>query len=860
MTRDTAAQQMRDVGADVTPVRLDLLGRVELHVDGQPAQAVLVQPKRLALLVWIALRRPGGFVRRDELLGVFWPASTESRARASLRQALQFLRRNLGMRVVMNRGDGEIGIDPAIVACDVITFLDAVDRGEVDVALQRYGGDLLPGFILEGAHEFDRWLQSERQRLRATATATALRAADLAETVRDDARAADRVAWALRIEPTDEAVARRLMTLLARGGNRAAAIATYDELADRLRKEFDLEPSPQTVELADTLREEGAPSVHAARAGEVGVAGSRALSAQRVLVLELENCTGDDSFDLLGGLAAETLAQGLAGVPDLEVVSPLAVGPRPPADAIRADDTSTIDGATTAVERSGLPPAIAALAKRTGAGTLITGSVHRDAGGLLFQVRVTDVAAGRLLRGPDPVRANEATPLDGIERLRESVLTAVAPALTQRVVHVREATRPPGMEAYRAYLDGLERFVHGEWPAALEYFHRAGDLAPDYALPRIVSAIALWNMGELRSARAAAREADALRVSLGRFERAVLDMVLAWLSGDWAAAHRASAVQAGMAPGSIPHFQVAEEARRLNRPREARDLLGRLDPEAGELRGWIFYWVELASAHHMLRDHARELEVASRCRRLHPDDPMSALLEVRAFAGLGREYDVLRVVDQLLASPAGRRPSAGALMVEAALELQAHAGGVAADGVSAGATAATLLDRAVEWYRAGSTAAAGDDDDAAAADDAHRRELGRALYHAGRLDEARAIFEQLAPSSAGRVQPIDAHHPQLQAHLDEGMLAVIAARQGDTDALQRWCALLEGLDGPFLYGAHWYWLAAVSAVRGDADRAIRMLRRAFADGLPMELFIHADPHLGRLRGDERFDALMRPRG
>jgi DNA-binding SARP family transcriptional activator len=858
--RDPAAQQTRDVGADIPPVRLDVLGRVGLLVDGQPGQAVLVQPKRLALLVWIALRRPGGFVRRDELLGVFWPASTESRARASLRQALQFLRRNLGQRVVINRGDGEIGVDPAIVACDAIAFLDAVDRGEDDVALQRYGGDLLPGFILDGAHEFDRWLQSERQRLRAAAIAAALSAADLAETARDDARAADRVAWALRLEPTDEAVARRLMTLLARGGNRAAAIATYDELAGRLRTEFDLEPSPQTVELADSLRAEDASSMHAARADDVGTAGTRTLSAQRVLVLELENRTGDDSFDLLGGLAAETLAQGLAGVPDLEVVPPLAVGPLPPADAIGADAAST-DVAASAVERSGLPPAMAALAKRTGAGTLITGSVHRDAGGLLFQVRVTDVAGGRLLRGPDPVRADEATPLDGIERLRESVLTAVAPALTQRVVHVREATRPPGMDAYRAYLDGLERFVHGEWPAALEYFRRAGTLAPDYALPRIVSAIALWNMGELRSARAAAGEADALRVSLGRFERAVLDMVLAWLSGDWAAAYRAAAVQAGMAPGSIPHFQVAEEARRLNRPREARDLLGRLNPEAGELRGWIFYWVELASAHHMLRDHARELEVASRCRRLHPDEPTAALLEVRAFAGLGREHDVLRVVDQLLASPAGRRPSPGALMVEAALELQAHAGAGSTDGTSAAATAAALLDRAVEWYRA--DAVAGSDDDAAdGADDsaAHRRELGRALVHAGRIDEARAIFEQLARSSAGRVQPIDAHHPQLQAHLDEGMLGVITARQGDTAALARWIALLEGLDGPFLYGAHWYWLAAIAAVRGDADRAIRMLRRAFADGLPMELFIHADPHLGRLRGDERFDALMRPRG
>lgn len=814
--------------ADGARVRFDALGRIGLQAatpdEAATAHAVLVQPKRLALLAWIALRRAGGYARRDELLGVFWPESDERRARASLRQALKFLRQHLGSDVIVNRGDGEVGIDGTVMTCDALDFLDALERTDDHGAVERYGGDLLPGFLLDGVPAFDRWLYGERQRLRTLAIAAALRVADRAEQERDPARAADRVAWALRLEPTDETVARRLMYLHARSGNRAAAIATFDALADRLLHEFELEPSAETVELAESLREPESDSRTAS--GDAAASVVRALSPQRVLVLELENRTGDARFDLVGGLASETIAQGLAGVPELEAVPPLAIGPR--------------------------PSDLHALAHRTGAGTLLSGAVHRDADGLLLQVRMTDVAGGRLLRGPDPVRANEDAPLEGIERLREAVLTAIAPALTPRVVHVRQAQRPPGMDAYRAYIDGLERFVRSEWLAALEHFQRARELAPGYALPRIVSAIALWNMGELGAAREAAREADALRISLGRFERGVLDMVLAWLAGDWAAAYRAAAVQAEMAPGSIPHFQVAEEARRLNRPREARDLLGRLDPETGELRGWIHYWVELATAHHMLRDHVRELEVAHRCQHLHPDDPIAALLEVRAFAALGRDRDVVRVVDQLLASPAGRQPAAGALMVTAGLELRAHAGASVAH--ASAETASALLERAVEWYATPRPATD------PVADSLHRREFARALYHADRLDESRALLEPLAMSPGRRVQPLNDHHPQLQAHLDEGMLAVIAARQGDDASLDRWCVVLEGLDAPFLYGAHWFWLAAVAAVRDDVDRAVRMLRRAFADGLPLEMFVHTDPHLARLRGGERFDALLRPRG
>ncbi|HEX6307519.1 MAG TPA: BTAD domain-containing putative transcriptional regulator [Longimicrobiales bacterium] len=803
-------------------MRLDVLGRIALRTAAGEVRAVLVQPKRLALLVWLALRRPAGFVRRDELLGTFWPDSTEERARASLRQAIQFLRRHLGSDVIVRRGAAELGIEPAAMSCDALVFLAAVANRDGAAAMACYGGDLMPGFVLEGAHEFDRWLHAERQRLRTLAVEAALADAREAEIHGDHASAAERVAWALRVEPTDEAVARRLIGLLDRSGNRAGAVATYEALASRLREELDLDPSPPTVELFAAIRDAGAdaapPDAHV----------RSALSPQRVLVLELENRTGDSRLDVLGGLAAETLARGLSGIPDLLVVPPMAVGPVPPPD----NETEPDD--------SGLPPALAALTRRTGAGTLISGSVHREGGALWFRVRATDVVGGRLLPGPEPVRVDESAPLEGIELLGERVVTAVAPALTRSVVHVREAARPPGVDAYRAYLDGLGRFVRGEWHAALDHFRQATRQSPDYALPRIVSAIAHWNLCELTQARATALEADARRGSLGRFERAVLDMVLAWLHGDWAAAHRAVVVQAEMAPGSIPNFQVAEESRRLNHPREAREVLGRLDPEAGELRGWIFYWVELATAHHMLRDHARELEVASRCRRLHPHEPLAALLEARAFAGLGRAADVARVIDQLLASPAGRKRAAGELMVDAGLELHAH--GAATAG-------AALLDRAVEWHRSE------DDGDAAS-----RRALGRALYFAGRLDEAREIFEDLTRTSGGRVQPVSEHHAQLQAHLDEGFLAAIAAHRNDVAAIQRWCELLEALEGPFLYGAQWFWLAAVAAVRDDTDRAIRMVRRAFADGLPMEMFVHTDPHLARLRGDERFDAIMRPRG
>jgi DNA-binding SARP family transcriptional activator len=815
---------------------LVVLGRIGLSRGDRPIEPILAQPKRLALLAYLALRRPQDLVRRDELLGVFWPEATESRARASLRQALRFLRSHLGDEAIVTRGDGEVGVALGPLACDAVAFCVGLASGDDARAVARYGGELLPGLFLSGAHEFERWLHAERQSLRTAAVGAALRLADAAETRGELEAAAEHVRWAAALEPVDEAVARRLISLLARAGNRGAAVAAYEALAEQLREELELEPSRETADLVAAVRASD-PAAASGAAALLPADGSSSLSPQRVLVLALEDLTGNSRLARIGGLAADVIAQQLAAIPELEVVPPLATMGAPGSEALSGDATRATEMGVTAERIE--------LARRTGAGTLVEGSYHVQGSLLYLRARITNTRDRRLMAAPDAAMGPVSSPLDAIAALRDAVATTLAPALTRRAVHLRGAAKPPSLEAYRAYVDGMEDFIRGNWPNALDQFRAAAELAPAYALPRIVSAIAHWNLEQLPQARAIADEATTLRSSLGRFERAVLDMVLAWLDGDWAKAHAAARIQAELAPGSIPHFQVAEEARRLGRPRETREVLSRLDPEAGELRGWIFTWIELAAAHHLLGDHRRELEVANRCRGLHPDDPAAALLEVRAHAALGHVADVARVLDEILAVPGGRAPAPGELLREAALELRAHGAADAAE---------PLLERAVAWYEERASSERGG---------CHaprwRRDLAVTLYHAGRLDEARTLFEELAEAGGDIVQPVGHHHGQLKAHLDAGYLAVIAARAGDTAEASRWCGRLEKLDGPFLYGAPWLWLAAVAAVRDQRDRAVSMLRQAFAGGLPHDLFVHTDPHLLRLRGHAPLDALLCPR-
>ena len=93
-------------------IRITTLGSSGLTgPDGEEVSPVLAQPKRFALLIYLALASPGEFQRRDKLVGLFWPELDQSRARSSLSQALFFLRKHLGSDVILRRGDWAVSLN-----------------------------------------------------------------------------------------------------------------------------------------------------------------------------------------------------------------------------------------------------------------------------------------------------------------------------------------------------------------------------------------------------------------------------------------------------------------------------------------------------------------------------------------------------------------------------------------------------------------------------------------------------------------------------------------------------------------------------------------------------------------------------
>lgn len=465
------------------PVRLDTLGGIDLGGPDGSLRGVLAQPKRFALLSYLALEGRRGFVRRDTVLSVFWPEHDQSKARTSLRQALRFLRTALGDDAFDRRGDEEIAIRDGAIDFDVARFERAIAERRLEDALEAYRGDFLAGFFVAGSGpELDQWLEDERGRLREMAMRTSTTLASQAESS-GDVRTAAR--WARRtvaISPHDEAAQRLLIRLLDAGGDRAGALHAYETFARRLERELEARPARETEQLVSRIRTQNAAG-EARRLTSVP-APSVPRGTVRIAVLPFLYAGPDEDRHLGPGLADE-IRTALEAVPGLDVASRL--------------ESMVFDN---------VDPDRAAVRERLRAQFVLTGRVDRSGPRLTLSARLRDVATGQEIWSDDYAR--ELSDLFAMEeRLARAVVGAlrisIAAGTTVRLV--RQPTRD--LEAYNLYLRGRYHWMRRprETRKGLEYFERAIARDPLFALAHAGVADAYNTLGSWEAAEMPSWEA-----------------------------------------------------------------------------------------------------------------------------------------------------------------------------------------------------------------------------------------------------------------------------------------------------------------------------------------------------------------
>lgn len=231
--------------------RLITFGALAVERDGGAVPALAAQRKALALLAVVAASGPNG-IARDRLLALFWPESTEERARGALKQMLHSMRRQLGAEEVLT-GTALLSLNPAHIESDVARFASALQAGRQDEAVALYAGPFLDGVHIDGADEWGRWADARRLKLEGQ-YAAALEALARAADARGDRLVA--VDWWRRrqaVEPLSSRVAVALMTALNAAGDQPAAIRHARVHEIMVREEFGSSADPAVAALASEL-------------------------------------------------------------------------------------------------------------------------------------------------------------------------------------------------------------------------------------------------------------------------------------------------------------------------------------------------------------------------------------------------------------------------------------------------------------------------------------------------------------------------------------------------------------------------------------------------------------------------------
>ncbi len=224
---------------------LRVLGELEAAVDGKVI-APSESRRAWALLGWLALN-PGRHPR-SVVAATLWPDVLDSSALQSLRSALWSLRRALGPAAAAVVSDRErLGLEAGTITVDLLEFEALVAAAEFERAQALWRGPLLAGFDEDWAIRARDDASQQLGEVLAALSEQAATSGDLHGAVR----------WARRraaLDPFSEEAARLVMRRLAQSGDRSAALAVYDRLRERLRRELTLAPSSETRELAQQLR------------------------------------------------------------------------------------------------------------------------------------------------------------------------------------------------------------------------------------------------------------------------------------------------------------------------------------------------------------------------------------------------------------------------------------------------------------------------------------------------------------------------------------------------------------------------------------------------------------------------------
>ncbi len=537
----------------------------------------------------------------------------------------------------------------------------------------------------------------------------------------------------------------------------------------------------------------------------------------RVVVVPPDNRTGNAALDHLEVTSGYWMSRAIGSTNMLEVVP-----------AGTAHQLKSALEAKPSSEVVGLPRRVAI---ESGAGLVVSGAYLPAAGdSVRFELQLTDARSDRLLTSINPVTISTTDLMTGLVVLGRRVAAAVAQRVDHKVHGQAKFSAPPSSyDAYRSFADASQA-APADFRETERLARKSLALDSSFQSARVMLSLALLNLGKYAESDSILHIVEADPSGLSPAERAVTEWTRGSLAGDHATMYRSAKRMVEVEPSMTMLWILGFETARDNRPREALEIMERVDPRSIQMDGNPMFWESKTDAQHMIVRHDLELTSARAARRQYPANLCTLYYEAVALAALKRTTEA----EQLLHLSADLQPlpcvTPGVLAREVALEMRVH-------GDSTGARRAIAW--AVHWYEL----------------------LPRSQQLAQRRDYAEALYAAERWSDAGRVLN-DVCRETLSALDCLGLSGAIAARLGERAKAKQIAEQIAGLPyyPPRLEGDALLLRSYIAAVLGEKELAVALLRQSMGKGIYYSSILHRQADLQLLRGYAAFDELLRPKG
>ena len=470
---EAAFPPQRETPTGQALLRISLNGGVFLSFDGQ--DVALPNRKARAMLAVLALNTPPE-ESRERLTGLLWSESEQSRAHATLRQAVHETRQTLlavGCDALV-AGRLTVGLRPGSFEVDTTAMIAALENGQLDIAFR---DNKLMDVLLAGLDDldpgFNEWIATRRRSLHDKLLRALTNAFRDSSTPRRQRRAlADAV---LLQDPANEEACRTVMRCSAEDGETGAALRAYDALYQVLEEDFDMEPSMLTQALVAAIKQgqyDSAPPMIAPTIAPVlrpAPEPARGGGPPWIAVMPFTTVGPDPMPAYLADGLVEDIVRALTGLPELIVIS---------SNSTRVLRAGVID--PRRVERE------------LGVRYVVTGTARSAGKTLRLSVELTDTAT-RAVHWASAFDSDDGLPFDVQDRIVEQIVNSLAPRVHEAELQRIRLQRPHDLSAYHLTLEARDlifRLEPESFDQAGRLLRQAIAIEPSYAASH--SALAGW--------------------------------------------------------------------------------------------------------------------------------------------------------------------------------------------------------------------------------------------------------------------------------------------------------------------------------------------------------------------------------